>query len=186
MGSSRQLGPYSCQLSMIPAPPMIRESAQRLILRLTKGGNGRPRYPVPERRQHDESEQRELQLCSIRFAHAPCSLSACCGKSEEHCLNKSLAPNRRRGVVGRMGFGPATCLSHLLRDKLDLILECQCGHVATPDIVALRSAMWRARRGEELRDLHRTLKCSKCGEKRFIYRLRSQGSEVRSTASGRS
>jgi hypothetical protein len=66
-----------------------------------------------------------------------------------------------------MGWGPPTCLSHLLRDGLQLKLTCQCGHVSTPEIKALRAAMFRRLGGEELTDLPRVLRCRKCGSKEF-------------------
>jgi len=64
-----------------------------------------------------------------------------------------------------MGWGPPTCLSHLIRDGLVLRIECACGHTATPDILELREAMWRRCGGEELADLPRVLRCSECGSR---------------------
>ena len=62
-----------------------------------------------------------------------------------------------------MGWGPPQNLSHLIRDDLRLTLSCPCGHVATPDICALRKAMWRRCGGESLDDLPRVLRYSQCG-----------------------
>lgn len=70
-----------------------------------------------------------------------------------------------------MGWGSPTCLSHLLRDGLTLEITCPCGHVARPDILALRAAMWLRAGGEELKDLRSVMRCSDCGEQRFSYRL---------------
>ena len=52
-----------------------------------------------------------------------------------------------------MGFGGPTNLSHLLRDGLALRIICACGHIAEPDVLTLRSAMWMERKGEDLKDL---------------------------------
>lgn len=62
-----------------------------------------------------------------------------------------------------MGWGPPSCLSHLLRDGLVLRVTCGCGHTAEPDLLDLREAMWRRCGGEELRDLPKVLRCSRCG-----------------------
>ena len=70
-----------------------------------------------------------------------------------------------------MGWGRPTCLSHRLRDDLQLKLTCPCGHVAMPDIKELRAAVWRRSGGEELLDLPRRLRCGICGSKRFRVEL---------------
>ena len=81
-------------------------------------------------------------------------------RNEPAPLPSVLAPFQR-GV----GWGPPTCLSHLLRDGVQLKIVWGCGHVATPDTKELREAMWRCCGGEELRDLPRVLLCSKCGSR---------------------
>lgn len=63
-----------------------------------------------------------------------------------------------------MAWHPPDCVSHLLRDKLRLEVTCKCGHVAYPDLLALRSALWAKRRNDEsLMGIERMLSCSKCG-----------------------
>ena len=66
-----------------------------------------------------------------------------------------------------MGWGPPDCLSHVLRDGLRLRLVCRCGHTAEPDLIELRSAMWRRCGSERLADLSAIMWCSQCGERRF-------------------
>jgi hypothetical protein len=70
-----------------------------------------------------------------------------------------------------MGWGPPTCLSHLLRDNLQLRLTCQCGHVATPDIKDLRAAMQRRAGCEQLAELPLRLRCGECAGKGVRYEL---------------
>jgi hypothetical protein len=70
-----------------------------------------------------------------------------------------------------MGWGPPTCLSHLIRDDLRLRLTCRCGHTSMPDLKELRAAMQRKCGGEELHDLGHALRCGKCWAKRFRYEL---------------
>lgn len=66
-----------------------------------------------------------------------------------------------------MAWGPPTCISHLIRDGLELSITCECGRVAVPDLKELRQAMQRRCGGEELADLPRVLECAECGSKRF-------------------
>ena len=70
-----------------------------------------------------------------------------------------------------MGWGPPQNLSHVIRDELRLTLTCPCGHAATPDIYALRKAMWRRCGGEDLDKLPGVLKCGQCGGKRVKVEL---------------
>lgn len=80
--------------------------------------------------------------------------------STRYSSHASCSPLRSKS--GRMGWGPPTCLSHLIRDSLTLRIECECGHIAEPDLKDLRAAMWRRCGGEELRDLPLVLRCSEC------------------------
>ena len=66
-----------------------------------------------------------------------------------------------------MSWGPPTCISHLIRDGLELCITCECGRVAVPDLKELREAMWRRCGGNDLVDLPRVLCCADCGSRRF-------------------
>ena len=67
-----------------------------------------------------------------------------------------------------MGWGPPDTVVAVIRDGYTLRLTCPCGHVAEPDLKALREALhrlpgWRY----DLADLNHNLRCGQCGGKGF-------------------
>ena len=72
-----------------------------------------------------------------------------------------------------MGWKPIETLTCLLREDKRLRLVCPCGHVAEPDVRALRSAVWIRKRDFEARlaDLKKHLRCGACGGKDFGYEI---------------
>ncbi|MBL4640654.1 MAG: hypothetical protein JKX86_02460 [Verrucomicrobiales bacterium] len=73
-----------------------------------------------------------------------------------------------------MGWEGPNCISHLIRDRLMLEVKCSCGHVARPDLHALREALWRKCGGERLEYIPSSLNCSECGAGKPTYRLMKQ------------
>ena len=73
-----------------------------------------------------------------------------------------------------MGWEKPNCISHLIRDRLLLEVACRCGHVAKPDLLALRQALWRKCGGERLDYISASLVCSACGAGKPSFRLLPQ------------
>jgi rubredoxin len=73
-----------------------------------------------------------------------------------------------------MGWEGPNCISHLIRDRLVLEVKCSCGHVAHPDLLALREALWRKCGGERLEYIRSSLVCAECGAGKPTYRLLKQ------------
>jgi len=72
-----------------------------------------------------------------------------------------------------MGWGPPTCLSHLIRDELWLRLAWPCGHTADLEPKALKQAIYERHNDwwAELKDLQRYLRCRTFGGKSFAREL---------------
>lgn len=61
-------------------------------------------------------------------------------------------------------FGPMELISHVLRDELDIVVTCSCGREVRPDLLKLRSEMWKRYGGGQDKLSRLRFRCEACGE----------------------